>query len=145
MYHCQPRSWRHEDIDKQATKQRQKDEAKEDLEMTLKEYWVCYFDGASKTKTSVTSLVLQSPEGFLAEYALKIDFPTTNNEAEYEALITGIGLAKVLRVKNIKILGDSRLMVSQVNDDYEARKIFVKTLTYILIDGILYKKSFLIP
>ena len=92
-----------------------------------------------------TCLVLQIPDGFLAEYYLKLDFPTTNNEAEYEALITGIGLAKVLRVKNIKILGDSRLMVSQVNDDYEARKIFVKTLTYILIDGVLCKKSFLIP
>lgn len=29
-------------------------------------------------------MVLQSPEGFLIEYALKLDFPTTNNEAEYE-------------------------------------------------------------
>ena len=67
-------------------------------------------------------LVLQSPEGFLVEYALKLDFPTTNNEADYETLIAQIGLAKALRVKNIKICGDSRLIVSQVNGDYEAKE-----------------------
>ena len=73
-----------EDIDKQAPEQGQKDKAKEDLEITPKEYWMLYFDGASKTKMSGAGLVLQSPEGFLVEYALKLDFPTTNNEAEYE-------------------------------------------------------------
>ena len=53
--------------------------------MALKEYCVLYFDGASKTKTSGAGLVLQSPKGFIVEYALNLDFPTTNNEVEYEA------------------------------------------------------------
>ena len=57
----------------------------------------------------------------MVEYALKLDFPTTNNEAEYGALIAGLGLAKVLRAKNVKICGDSRLLISQVNGEYEAR------------------------
>ena len=65
-----------------------------------------YFDGASKTKTSGAGLVLQNPEGFTVEYALNLDFPTTNNKVEYEALIAGIGLAKALRVKNKQICGD---------------------------------------
>ena len=60
------------------------------------------------------------------EYALKLDFPTTNNEAEYEALIAGIGLANSLRAKNIKICGDSRLIVSQVNGDYQAKEETMK-------------------
>ena len=58
-----------------------------------KEYWVLYFDGASKTNSSGAGLVLQSPDGFLIEYAIyvmKLDFPTTNNEAEYEALIAAL-------------------------------------------------------
>ena len=50
----------------------------------------------------------------------------TNNEAEYEALIVGIGLAKALRVKNIKIRGDLRLIVSQVNGEYEAKEETMK-------------------
>ena len=94
--------------------------------MTLKEYLVIYSDGASKTKISGACLVLQSLEGFLVEYALKLDFPTTNNEAEYEPLIAQIGLAKALKVKNIKICGDSRLIVSQVNGDYEAKEETMK-------------------
>ena len=113
-----------EDIDKQAPKQGQKDEAKEDLEITLKEYWVLYFYGVSKTIMSGADLVLQ--EGFLVDYALNLDFPTMNNEVEYKSLIARIGLAKALRVKNIKICGDSRLIVSQVNGDYEAKEKTMK-------------------
>ena len=56
------------------------------------------------------------------EYALKLDFPIINNEAEYEALIVGISLAKALRVKNIKICRDSILIVSQVSGEYEAKE-----------------------
>lgn len=94
----------------------------EDTEMELKEFWVLYFDGASKTKSSGARLVLQSPDGFTIEYALKLDFPTTNNEA----LIAGLGLTRVLRVKNLKVYGDSRLVVSQVNGEFETREENVK-------------------
>ncbi|XP_074346937.1 uncharacterized protein LOC141685750 [Apium graveolens] len=52
---------------------------------------------------------------------MKLDFPTTNNEAEYEALIVGLGLAGTLRVKNLKVCGDSKLVVSQVKGEFEAR------------------------
>ena len=45
----------------------------------MKEYWILHFDGASKTKSSGTGIVLQSPDGFMIEYALKMDFPITNN------------------------------------------------------------------
>ena len=47
-----------EDIDKQVPEEGQKEKEKEDLEMTPKEYWMLYFDGASKTKTSGEDLVL---------------------------------------------------------------------------------------
>ncbi|XP_074374636.1 uncharacterized protein LOC141715047 [Apium graveolens] len=66
-------------------------------DLTLKEYWVLHFSGVSKTKSSGAGLVLQSPEGFMIEYALKFDFPTTNNEAEYEALIARLGLVRAVR------------------------------------------------
>ncbi|KAL8102849.1 hypothetical protein AgCh_027393 [Apium graveolens] len=94
-----------------------RDKEKDDKE---KEYWVLYFDGASKTNSSGAGLVLQSPDGFLIEYAMKLDFPTTN-EVEYEALIAGLGLAGTLRVKNLKVRGDSKLIISQVKGEFEAR------------------------
>ncbi|XP_074378185.1 uncharacterized protein LOC141719712 [Apium graveolens] len=82
---------------------------------------VLYFDGASKTNSSGVGLVLQSPNGFLIKYAMKLDFPTTNNEAEYEALIVGLGLVGTLGVKNLKVCGDSQLVISQVKGEFEAR------------------------
>ncbi|XP_074378309.1 uncharacterized protein LOC141719841 [Apium graveolens] len=58
---------------------------------------------------------------------MKLNFPTTNNEAEYEALIAGLVLARTLRVKNLKVCGDSKLVISQVKGEFEARdEIMVK-------------------
>lgn len=81
------------------TQEAQEPAKEEDL--TLKEYWILFFDGASKTNSSGAGLVLQSPDGFMIKYALKLDFPTKNNEAEYEALIAGLGLARAVRAKNL--------------------------------------------
>ncbi|XP_074355841.1 uncharacterized protein LOC141695500 [Apium graveolens] len=44
-----------------------------------------------------------------------------NNEAEHEALIASLGLARVMRAKNLKVSGDSRLVVAQVNGEFEAK------------------------
>ncbi|XP_074359758.1 uncharacterized protein LOC141699847 [Apium graveolens] len=49
----------------------------------------------------------------------KLDFPTINNEAEYEALIAGLGLAGTLRVKNFKVYGDLKLVISQVKGEFK--------------------------
>ncbi|XP_074374382.1 uncharacterized protein LOC141714784 [Apium graveolens] len=103
---------------------------------TLKEYWLLHFDGASKTKSTGARLVLQSPEGFMIEYALKLDFPTMKNKAEYEALIAGLGLAKAVRAKNLKVCEDSRRVVTQVNGEFEAKDdIMAKYLR--VVKGIL--------
>lgn len=60
------------------------------------------------------------------EYALKLDFPITNNEAEYEALIARLRLAKAIRVKNLNICGDSMLVVVQFNREYKAKEKIIK-------------------
>ncbi|KAI0530852.1 hypothetical protein KFK09_000400 [Dendrobium nobile] len=45
--------------------------------------------------------------------------PCTNNEAEYEALITGLELAILMEIKEIKIFGDSQLVINQVAGTYK--------------------------
>ena len=48
-------------------------------------------------------------------------FPTTNNEVEYEALIIGLDLAKVVGAANVVVYYDSQVVTSQVNSDYECK------------------------
>ncbi|XP_043725981.1 uncharacterized protein LOC122672586 [Telopea speciosissima] len=47
---------------------------------------------------------------------------TTNNGAEYEALIAGLKLAQSLMVKRITVYSDSQLIVNQVKGEYEAKE-----------------------
>ena len=45
-----------------------------------------------------------------------------NNEAEYEAELTGLRVAKALGVRNLKLNFDSKLVIGQMNNEYEAKE-----------------------
>lgn len=65
----------------------------------------------------------------MLQYVLKLDFPITNKEDEYVDLIAVIILAKTLKAKNVKMCGNSKLIISQVNWEYELKeKIMIKYL-----------------
>ncbi|KAK4848380.1 hypothetical protein QYF36_012250 [Acer negundo] len=83
--------------------------------------WTLSVDGSSNIKGSGLGLVLKSPQGDIMEQSIHCGFCATNNEAEYEALIAGLDLAKSLNVRSIKVLNDSQLVVRQLNGTYEAR------------------------
>ena len=63
-----------------------------------------------------------SPAGEILKYAVKLQFPATNNEVEYEAFLTGLSLARVLEAKTLIIQTDCQLVVGQVKGNYEANK-----------------------
>lgn len=67
-------------------------------------------------------IVLISPERITIEKSLKLSFLVTNNEAEYEALLTGIAMVKKLGGKAVEIFSDSRLVVEQINGELDARE-----------------------
>ena len=66
-------------------------------------------------------LVLISFERITIEKSLRLDFSATNNEAKYEALLEGMSMVQKLGGKAIDMFSDSRLIVSQVNGEFEAR------------------------
>ncbi|KAI5316669.1 hypothetical protein L3X38_036376 [Prunus dulcis] len=66
-------------------------------------------------------LVLVSPDKVALEYALRFNFQASNNEAEYEALLAGLRLAKEMDARQIQIFSDSQLVVHQVNQDFTAK------------------------
>ncbi|XP_071728311.1 uncharacterized protein [Rutidosis leptorrhynchoides] len=53
-------------------------------------------DGACGPEGAGAGIVLKSPEGEEYTFALRFSFPITNNEAEYEALSSGMRVAKYL-------------------------------------------------
>jgi ribonuclease HI len=65
----------------------------------LPEHWVMYFDGSYTLKGAGAGVVLFPPEGVMLKYANQIEFPTTNNTAEYEGLVTRLRLAKELGIQ----------------------------------------------
>ena len=65
---------------------------------------------------------MKSPEGDIIKQVVRLQYSTTNNEAEYEALLTGLKMAKILGAAELDVLSDSQLVVGQVNGDYEVKE-----------------------
>ncbi|XP_030950110.1 uncharacterized protein LOC115974023 [Quercus lobata] len=84
-------------------------------------WWKAHVDGAVNQRGSGLGLVLLSPEGITIEKSLRLDFSATNNEAEYEALLEGMGMIRKLGGKSVDMFSNSRLIVGQINGDMEAK------------------------
>ncbi|KAK1427879.1 hypothetical protein QVD17_16586 [Tagetes erecta] len=83
--------------------------------------WVLHTDGASNDEGAGAGLILVSPEGDELTYALKLNFPSSNNEAEYEAFLVGLRLAHKVGAKRLKAHVDSLLIANQISGEYEAK------------------------
>ena len=64
-------------------------------------------------------MVIQTPKGDKIECMIRLDFPTTNNEAEYEALVAGLDLAKAVGAENVVVHCDSQVVTNRINGGYE--------------------------
>jgi hypothetical protein len=51
-----------------------------------------------------------------------LEFYTTNNISEYEALMLGLKAAKDMGIDKISVFGDSELIIHQLNNIYEAKQ-----------------------
>ncbi|GJS93624.1 reverse transcriptase domain-containing protein [Tanacetum coccineum] len=98
----------------------QDDSAKE--EEPLPARWTLFTDGSSCVDGCGAGVILTDPEGVEFTYALRFQFETTNNEAEYEALIAGLRIAEKMGVKNLEVNVDSKLVANQVNGTYIAKE-----------------------
>ncbi|CAL2231673.1 unnamed protein product [Prunus armeniaca] len=90
--------------------------------VTEAEPWTLYFDGSSTSKGGGAGVVLVNPEGQATTLSFKLNFPCTNNTAEYEAFIAGMSTAREMGVKRIKIIGDSNLVLSQLQGSFAVKE-----------------------
>ncbi|GKE63440.1 reverse transcriptase domain-containing protein, partial [Tanacetum coccineum] len=98
----------------------QDDSARE--EEPLPTRWTLFTDRSSCVDECRARVILTDSEGVEFTYALRFQFETTNNEAEYEALIAGLRIAEKMSVKNLEVNVDSKLVANQVNGTYIAKE-----------------------
>lgn len=83
--------------------------------------WKVFMNEASNVKGLEVGLVLILPKGVKLERSLRLGFRALNNEAEYEALIDGLRVAKSFGVKQVEMFSNSRPVVRQIEGSFEAR------------------------
>jgi ribonuclease HI len=83
------------------------------------EVWRMYFDGSLKLQGVGAGILFIAPGGEQLKYALQLLFPASNNVAEYEALIHGLNIAISLIVKRLMVYGDSMVVISQINKEWD--------------------------
>ncbi|XP_071727330.1 uncharacterized protein [Rutidosis leptorrhynchoides] len=85
------------------------------------ELWELYTDGAG------AGLILTGPHQEEHTYALRFNFKVTNNEAEYEALLAGMRIARELGVKKLQGYVDSQLVTNQINGTFDANDKYMQS------------------
>ena len=83
--------------------------------------WIMYFDGPAAKIGAGTGVYIISPIRDFKALSYKLTFECTNNVAEYEALLLGLHALKELGAQRIRVLGDSELVINQVNESYQTR------------------------
>jgi ribonuclease HI len=77
------------------------------------ECWTLYFDGPVMKTGAGVGLLFVSPLGEHMRYVVRLHFPTSNNMAEYEALLCGLKIVIETGIKRLDVRGDSQLVIDQ--------------------------------
>jgi hypothetical protein len=83
--------------------------------------WTLSVDGASNIRGSGAGVVLEGPDGVLIEQSLRFAFKASNNQAEYEALLAGMKLAKEMEITDLRAKSDSQLVTNQVSGEFQTK------------------------
>ena len=83
--------------------------------------WMIWTDGSSNQRARGVRVLLQSPKGNTIECVVHLQLLTTNNEAKYEAVLSGLDLAKTAMAMLVVIHCDSQVVIRHINSDYEAK------------------------
>ena len=110
--------------------------------------WTVNTNGSSTQRGGGAGIVITSPEKSVLKYGVQLKFPVTNNEAEYEALLTGLRIAWALGGENVVLKSDSQLVIGQVRGEYEAKEARMQKylkLTNQLVSAFNYVEFIQIP
>ena len=84
--------------------------------------WMIQTDGSSAQRRGGVVVAITTPDGEMLKYGVQLKFSATNNEAEYEGILTGLRLGKALGAKNLLVQNDSKLVIGKIRGEYAAKE-----------------------
>ena len=90
-------------------------------EYGMERRWVIYVDGLSIRKNGGAGILLITTDGEELSSSLRLEFKTTNNEAEYEAIIASLEMALELGAESMEFRSDSQVITSHIWEEFEAK------------------------
>ena len=78
--------------------------------------------GSSVQKRGGVGVIINTPEGETLKYGVRLQFPATNNEAEYKVILTGLRIGRALGAKNLLLKNDSKLVIRQIKGEYKVKE-----------------------
>ena len=58
----------------------------------------------------------------MLKYEVQLKFLATNSEVKYEGILIGLRVGKALGVENLFLQSDSKLVIMQIKEKYEAKE-----------------------
>jgi ribonuclease HI len=89
--------------------------------------WKMFFDGVSSREGVGVGVVFVSLARDTISLSYKLEFETTNNVVEYEALVLGLRVAKDMGIEEISVCGDAKLIVNQIKNIYQDKHPRLRT------------------
>ncbi|MFL5910426.1 MAG: ribonuclease HI family protein [Gaiellaceae bacterium] len=92
--------------------------------------FVVHVDGGARGNPGPAAIgvVVSDPDGGVVEQLGEPIGETTNNVAEYRALLRGLELAHALGAQEVEVVGDSELVAKQINGQYKVKHAGLKPL-----------------
>ena len=84
--------------------------------------WMIYADGSLVQKMEGVGIIILTSKGETLKYRVQLQFPATNNKAEYKTILMGLRVVKALRAKSALLKSDSKLVIGQIKGEFKAKE-----------------------
>lgn len=101
-----------------------------------------YFYGSKCEQGDDARVIFFKPQGVPIPYSFKLDFPYTNNNAKYEALILGFRTTIELKIERLMIYDDSLLFVNQILGVHQCHNELLKSYIEDFVKILKHFKSY---